>query len=235
MQLFFTERIENNLAILEAEESRHCIQVLRKKVGDEVVLVDGQGSFYKARISEIQKRSCTLDIVSISKQQQHRKYKIHLAIAPPKNPKRFDWLLEKLTEIGIDRISPLLCARSERVKLNGERMRKTLISAIKQSGQAQIPHLGEMIKFKDFISSELEQQKYVAWVSDEHQSNLSSQYINGEDVCILIGPEGDFTPEEIDSARKAGFLPTSLGENRLRTETAGLTCVQTIHALNFMV
>jgi 16S rRNA (uracil1498-N3)-methyltransferase len=232
MQVFYTSDLKNNYAILSGEEAHHCIHVLRKKVGDFIDITDGLGRFYKGEITETGKGKCVVSINQIIDDEKRRPYSVHLAIAPPKNPKRFDWLIEKLVEIGVDKITPIICKRSERRNLNIERLEKRMISAMKQSLHSRLPILEELISFEDWIESIKETQKFIAWVSEEHQKNLSEQCEPGVDTCILIGPEGDFTAEEIKKAIQSGFLPTALGKYRLRTETAGLTAITAVHTLN---
>lgn len=232
MQVFFTTQIEDNTAVLSGDEAHHCLHVLRKKVGDSIDLTDGKGQFYKGVIEQTKRSFCTVKLVEIIKDEIHRTYKIHLAISPPKNPKRFEWLIEKIVELGVDRITPIICRRSEKRNWNAGRLEKRIISAMKQSMSSRLPVLDEAVLFDKWISSVEAPQKFIAWVSKAHKHNLSDQCLPAKDTCILIGPEGDFTSEEIDKALEMQFKPTALGKSRLRTETAGLASIITVHVIN---
>ncbi len=222
MQLFYTTDIEDKLARLDAVEARHCVQVLRKKVGDPLDLVDGQGSFYKGLILETSKKSCLVEILETRTVKTNRPF-LKMAIAPTKNIDRLEWFLEKATEIGVDTIVPLLCARSERKRIREDRLEKILLAAMKQSLKAHLPKLQPLISFKDFIKTEhIQKDKFIAYCNDDQLKHLKTNCKKGNDTLILIGPEGDFTNEEIALAKAEGFQGVSLGESRLRTETAGV-------------
>ncbi len=224
-QLFFTQKIENGIAIFEEEEGRHLVSVLRKKSGDLLQLTDGQGFFYEAELSDAGKRQVLARIVSKTPAAPLRPGRLHLAIAPTKQMERLEWFLEKATEIGIEEITPLLCKRSERDSVRLDRLEKILVSAMKQSLRAWLPKLNPATRFQDFIKKTGEAQKRLAWCSDEPLPHLGSTLSNNQDTVIAIGPEGDFSPEEVKLALDAGFLGVSLGKARLRTETAGLLAV----------
>ncbi len=229
MNVFYAGRIELPYAFLDAAEAHHAVRVLRKRKGDEVFWVDGKGYFYQGHIDLVGKESVRLRILSREPSPLKLDRPLHLAIAPPKNIARFEWLLEKATEVGVSRITPLLCARSERRRIRLERLEKILISAMKQSGRAHLPVLDEMQPFGKFLSnlSSLSAvQKFIAHcMPDEDKQPLAKRCGQTEELCVLIGPEGDFTPKEIQTARMAGFLPVSLSQARLRTETAALTAL----------
>ncbi len=235
MQLFYTIRIEEGIATLGESEAHHCTQVLRHKLGDQVQLIDGKGGFYKAEIIEAGRKSCTLRILEQQQSYKKRTFRVHLAVAPPKNNARFEWLLEKLTEIGIDEISPLVCQRSERRRIREGRLAKILLAATKQSGRAYLPKLNDLQSFNDFILRGDDAQagkKFIAHCASDQLPLLLKKYQSGTDVQLMIGPEGDFSKQEIASAEAAGFVAVSLGVHRLRTETAGLIACQSIHLLN---
>lgn len=232
MQVFYTTEIDQEFAFLSGEEAHHCIHVLRKRPGDIIDLTDGRGRFYKTELTEVKKNTCRARILSYTQQEKNRSYSVHLAIAPPKNPKRVEWLIEKLVEVGVDKITFVICKRSEKWKFNTDRLEKRMIGAMKQSLRSYLPVLEESKLFKDWIQMDLPGQKFIAWVSEDHTSNLSELCVPDQDTCILIGPEGDFTHQEIEEAIQAGFKPTALGNHRLRTETAGLASVLAIHVLN---
>lgn len=223
MQLFYEPSLLDGATQLGGEEAHHCLQVLRKSVGDQIHLVDGLGGLYTAQITAIHGRKrCEFDI--IDKKEDHGKpaYDLHLAIAPTKNISRIEWLLEKATELGISEISPFISKHSERKVIKEERLKKILVGAMKQSLRASLPVLNPLRSFKDFISSVegSASEKYIAHLHPEHQ-HLSKIYRGGPSIMV-IGPEGDFSQDEIEAAKAAGFTGVSLGDSRLRTETAGL-------------
>lgn len=229
MQLFYTTNIKGDTAILGEEESRHCAKVLRKKVGDTIHFIDGKGGWYTGNITDLNKRDCWIKITN-QQQQAERNFKIHLAIAPTKNIARTEWCLEKCTELGIDEITFLLCDHSERSRIRLDRMQKIILSATKQSLKAHLPQLNDLVSCKDFINGVKEKQggKYICWVSEDNQHFLQKAK-SKEDCIILIGPEGDFSKKEIDLALQTDFIPVSLGESRLRTETAGVVACHLVH------
>ena len=224
-QLFFTQKIENGFAVFEEEEGRHLTSVLRKKTGDLLQLTDGQGFFYQAELSDAGKRQVLARIVSKTAAPPPRAGRLHIAIAPTKQMERLEWFLEKATEIGIDEITPLLCKRSERDTVRLDRLEKILVSAMKQSLRAWLPKLNQPTRFQDFIKKTGEEQKRLAWCSDEPLPHLKTTLNLGQNTVIAIGPEGDFSPEEVQLALTNGFQGVGLGEARLRTETAGLLAV----------
>lgn len=224
MQLFYTPSISSDFYTLSAEESKHCVQVLRLKTGDTIYLIDGRGGLYTARITEASARGCVVNVVERQSEYEKRPYELHVAIAPTKNIDRFEWFLEKATEIGIDRVTPLLCDHSERKILKTERCEKVVLSAAKQSLKAYLPQVDELTKFSAFIGGSFEgYQKYIAHCEhDIERVELSQALESGGKSVVLIGPEGDFSPAEIEQAMRAGFKCITLGKSRLRTETAGV-------------
>ena len=232
MILFFAEECDGENAKLLESEALHCKQALRKKEGDVLAITDGKGNAYKAEISSIGKKVVELNILEKIDLGGHRKYHLHVAIAPTKNISRFEWFLEKATELGIDEITPILCQRSERKVIKNERLNKILISAMKQSLKTKAPKLNPLTRLKDFLPQAKTEEKYIAHLENEDTKLLVHRYNPAKDVTILIGPEGDFSLEEIKSAIAEGFDAVSLGDYRLRTETAGISAVQAIHFCN---
>ena len=232
MQLFYTADINSNEYTLSKEESKHCVMVLRKTIGDEVNLIDGKGGFYTARITNDNVKSCQLEIVSVEKEFGKSETHIHLAIAPTKSNDRFEWFLEKATEIGINEITPIICDNSERKVLKLERMNKILVSAMKQSKRAYLPKLNDIIHYKTFIQSNFNEDCYIAHCFDDEKPQLKNTLNKGKDSLLLIGPEGDFSTNEIQLAVENNFKAVSLGSSRLRTETAGVVACHTINLIN---
>jgi len=230
MQLFYLENPENEI-ILSSEESKHATKVLRKKEGDILDFTDGKGKFYKAEITLADSRKCRFQIVSSEQKPKQHNYHLHIAIAPTKNMDRFEWFLEKATEIGIDEITPIICSRSERKIIKTERGNRILLSAMKQSLKYHLPKLNKAISLADFIKQDFEGAKYIAHCEDGEKKELKT--VNKtEKTIILIGPEGDFSPKEIKLALQNQFKAVSLGTSRLRTETAGIIATHTINIKN---
>ncbi len=233
MLLFYAPEISNCFELPESE-SQHCIRVLRKQLGDEINITDGKGYFYKAQIAEVHPKHCKVEIIEKIKSSPSWKSRIEIALAPTKNLDRIEWFAEKATEIGIDKIHFLKTRYSERKELKTDRIQKILISAMKQSIKANLPELQDIIELKDFIKQDFKGQKFIAHCLPDEKVLLSKAYQKGENALILIGPEGDFSEEEITLALDNGFQAISLGNSRLRTETAALTACQTIHIINQM-
>jgi len=230
MQLFYLENPENEI-ILSVQESKHATKVLRKKEGDVLDFTDGKGNFYKTEITVANSRKCRLQIVSSEQKPKQHNYHLHIAIAPTKNMDRFEWFLEKVTEIGIDEITPIICSRSERKVIKNERCNKILLSAMKQSLKFHLPKLNEAISLTNFLKSNVDGAKYIAHC--EKSDKLELRKVNSaEKTLILIGPEGDFSPAEIEMALQNQFKAVSLGTSRLRTETAGIVAVHTINIIS---
>lgn len=234
MQLFYTQNIQGNTAILGEEEARHCVRVLRKKIGDTIRFIDGKGGLYTGQITDLSKKDCWIRITD-KIQQTQRAFNIHIAIAPTKNIARTEWFLEKCTELGIDEVSFLLCKHSERKKIRLDRLEKIVLSATKQSLKAFLPKINDFIPYKKFIKGVKDSPygKYLCWVSEDnrHFLNIAKKE---SDLLILIGPEGDFSEQEIQMALENGFTAVSLGKSRLRTETAGVVACHLGHVLNIM-
>lgn len=235
MHLFYTPDITSGTYTLNEEESKHAVRVLRLKTGDTIQLIDGAGGFYTAEIIDDHQKHCTVKITDSKKEFEKRDFRLHIAIAPTKNIDRTEWFVEKATETGIDEISLLDCSNSERTIVKTERLQKVAISAIKQSLKAYLPMISEMTDFKKFITGAtgFSGQKFIAHChSREMLPHLKTKYTPGQDAMILIGPEGDFTAEEVKLAKENGFLEISLGTSRLRTETAALYACTAINILN---
>ena len=232
MPLFYTTHITGNQAVLEGDEARHCSQVLRMRTGEELALVDGQGGYFKGILAEIGKRDCKVEIRETRLEYGKRGYRVHLAVAPTKNMARWEWMLEKATEMGVDQLTPLLTKRSERIHVRVERLEKIAVSAMKQSEQAYLPMVSEPMDFKDLVTRAAYPQRFIPHCLEGVKSPLSQNCEPDKDVLVLIGPEGDFTAEELDLALSLGFLPADLGPTRLRTETAGIVALAAVHFVN---
>ena len=217
---------------LPEDESHHCTRILRLKKGDAITIIDGKGFFYSAVIVDMHFKHCLVSVTKRWMQKINRDYTIHIAVAATKNMNRMEWLVEKATEIGIDTITCLHCNHSERNEIKLQRLYKTAISAIKQSQKALLPHINEMTDFYEFISTYQKGCKMIAHCAADRKQLIKEVYTPHNDALVLIGPEGDFSRNEINAALSAGFVPVSLGDSRLRTETAALTACLTIHLLN---
>jgi len=232
MNIFLIKETNESTTHLNEEESYHCIKVLRMRSGDSIEMTDGKGVFYNGIIAEADAKSCTVTILNKEPGPGKRSYRLHIAIAPTKNIDRFEWFLEKATEIGIDEITPLICHRSERKEVKIERLNKVIISAMKQSLKAYLPRLNHTKSLADLVTLHTSSQKFICSCDAPKNSLLKNHYNKGNDTILLIGPEGDFTPEEILSAETYAFMQISLGESRLRTETAGIVACNTVSLLN---
>jgi 16S rRNA (uracil1498-N3)-methyltransferase len=227
MQLFYTNNSETEFTLL-SEESKHITKVLRKKEGDTLQFTNGKGQLLIAEITTSDIRKTRVKVTEkIEKEKQHNYY-LHIAIAPTKNMDRFEWFLEKATEIGIDEITPIICHHSERKVVKTERCNRILLSAMKQSLKYHLPKLNEAISFKDFIKQDFEGKKYIAHCDEGEKTELRKEKKENR-TLILIGPEGDFSVTEIEIALQNKFKAVSLGNSRLRTETAGIVAVHTIN------
>lgn len=234
MQLFYTPDINPSLPqyFLSEEESKHAVRVLRLAVGDEVTLVDGKGGLYKAEIKDAHPKRTILQINSVTTEFNKRNHYLHIAIAPTKNLDRVEWFLEKATEIGIDEITLIICQRSERKEAKVERLDKIITSAIKQSIKAYHPVLNAAVTLSQFLKQPFEGQKFIAHCDEGGKISLAQSIEKQNRYLILIGPEGDFTPAEVDAALQNGYKAITLGESRLRTETAALEACFEVNFLN---
>ena len=234
MHRFYCPDIAETLTLGE-EDSKHCVKVLRMAEGDTIEVVDGNGNLYTCRITMAHPKRCAIEVLDKQSQPPHWGCRIVLGVAPTKNLDCIEWLVEKCVEMGIDRIIPLRCHNSERTVLKTERLKKIMVSAMKQSLKATLPQLDEMTPIEQVIGQAGSGIRCIAYcdalLPREERLSLATAYKTGQNVTVLIGPEGDFSPEEVAMAREAGFVPVTLGESRLRTETAGLMAVAWIHAL----
>lgn len=242
MELYWAHKVDDAFAYLDQEETHHCIKVMRNQPGNEVEVTDGLGNKYAAMIADYNKKECRLQLISRLSGMTQKRAHCHIAMAPTKNISRFEWFLEKATELGVDEITPLICSRSERVQLKLPRLQKQVIAAMKQSLRTRLPALHEPCKFSDFISkyqrpdsNTTDQQglcKIICYCGEHDLPKLRELCKPDSHCVILIGPEGDFTPDEIAHALNSGFSGAGLGQARLRTETAGLVAVQTFQLIN---
>ncbi len=231
MQLFYTPEVEATLELPE-EEAAHCVRVLRLLPGAHITLTDGKGSFFEAEIQATSKHHVTVNLLNRTAWEKGWQGRIHLAVAPTKNMDRMEWLAEKVTEVGIDELSFLNCRFSERKVLKLDRIRKIVVSAMKQSLKGTMPCLNEMVDAKAFIKAPREGRKFIAHCQEGDKPLLRDLIRPGEEVTLLIGPEGDFSPGEVTLALQHGYEAVSLGSSRLRTETAALSGVMTLNTWN---
>ena len=229
MQLFYNPTISytNTSFVFDKEESKHIIKVLRKKESDILFVTNGLGFLFKTEIKLASDSKCTVNIISF-KEQIKPKYNLHLAVAPTKMNERYEWFLEKATEIGVQEITPIICEHSERKIIKIDRFQKIIESAMKQSLHYFIPKLNEPILYKDFIKKEFKGQKIIAHCEETDKKSLKSELKSNENVTLLIGPEGDFSIKEIQQALHNNFIAVSLGNTRLRTETAAIVACHSV-------
>ena len=234
MQLFYNNLLDKNSKeiLFDKIESKHIVRVLRKKENDILDITNGNGSLFKAKITLANDKRCVAEIIQVKEKDKLWDYYLHIAIAPTKNNDRLEWFLEKATEIGIDEITPIICQNSERKIVKQERLEKIIQSAMKQSLKFTLPKLNEPIKFNDFINQDFKGKTCIAHCEDDEKTLLKTIVNTKEKITILIGPEGDFSTQEIKKALSKNITPISLGESRLRTETAGLVAVQTVAIIN---
>ena len=237
MYLFYCPNIETSQTLSE-EESAHCVRVLRYSAGDEILITDGKGTTYTARITNPHPKHCDFEILSSEKQEPHHNFHLHIAVAPTKNIERMEWAIEKCVEIGVDEITPLLCRFSERKQLRTDRLEKIILSAAKQSLTPYLPVLHELTPYEEFVKVQSDKvqctkgQNFIAHCYKEDKRVLKNEIERGRDVLVLIGPEGDFSEQEVKDALSAGFIPVSLGNSRLRTETAAVVACHTAILMN---
>jgi 16S rRNA (uracil1498-N3)-methyltransferase len=221
MNLFYTPALDTDLVELPTEEAHHAAHVLRMQVGDRIGLLDGQGTRAEAELVEVSKKRVVARITARVHSPAERTARIHIAVAPTKQSERIEWFVEKAVELGVDRITPLLTTRSERTRLRTDRLHRVAIAAMKQSQRCWLPHIDEPTTLAALLQQELPTQRYFGWCEGEHAS-LMNTYTPTGDTLVLIGPEGDFSPEEAEQLRTKGFAAVSIGNARLRTETAAL-------------
>jgi 16S rRNA (uracil1498-N3)-methyltransferase len=233
MQLFYNPDIDETTETFsfDKEESRHIIKVLRKKDSDILHVTNGLGLLFETEITLASDNKCIVEVRSIKKTPEP-KFRLHLAVAPTKMNDRFEWFLEKATEIGIQEITPVFCDRSERKVINPERFEKIILSAMKQSNETYLPKLNEAISFKEFIKQKKEGLQLIAHCEETDKKSLKEILKPNEDIIILIGPEGDFSDKEITLALENNFQPVTLGNTRLRTETAAVVACHSVVFFN---
>lgn len=231
MHIFYTPDINSEDYWLNEKESGHAVRVLRLKEGDEVRLVDGKGGQYIAAIAAKAGKRTMVHVLSKEQEQCRAKHRLHMVIAPTKNMERLEFFLEKATEIGVDEITPLLCRFSERKVVKDERLERVVVAAMKQSVKSFKPKLNSLTKFEDFVKQPLEQGKYIAHCYDQPKIPLKDIVLSSESSVVMIGPEGDFSLDEVGLAAQNGFQSVSLGKERLRTETAGIVACHTVNLI----
>ncbi|MBC9795500.1 16S rRNA (uracil(1498)-N(3))-methyltransferase [Sinomicrobium weinanense] len=233
MNLFYSPDIseEESRFVFDREESRHIAKVLRKKEGDHIHLTNGKGWIFEAEIILADIKHCTARITGKT-QQPPRTYGLHLAVAPTKMNDRYEWFLEKATEIGIDEITPVICDHSERTKIKPERLERIIQSAMKQSLSAYLPKVNPAMPLHKFLQRQTEGQVFIAHCEEEERFLLKQKITPGQNITVLIGPEGDFSGKEIALAKDKGYIPVSLGNTRLRTETAAIVACHTVALMN---
>ena len=231
MHLFYTPDINSDFYTLSEDESKHCTRVLRLQQGDNVHLIDGVGGLYTAVIEDANQKKCKLQV--IDKQNEYGKlpYTSHIAVAPTKNMDRMEWFVEKAVEIGVSEISFLLCEHSERRQMRLDRIEKIAISAMKQSQKGYLPKLNEMMPLPKFVQQCYARQTFIAHLEEDATKGIKEYFKPSQAHCILIGPEGDFSESEIKLAYDSGIRPVTLGQSRLRTETAALVACNTLSIL----
>jgi 16S rRNA (uracil1498-N3)-methyltransferase len=234
MQLFYNPDIDKNTQQITFDkvESRHIVKVLRKKEGDTVFITDGKGYLYTSKINIANDKKCLATIFSATEKEIGRDYRLHVAIAPTKNNERLEWFLEKATEIGIDQITPIITQNSERKVIKKDRLEKILQAAMKQSLKFHLPVLNDPMSFNDFLQQKFQKNIYIAHCQEGDKRGMKELIEPGETLTILIGPEGDFSPEEVSKSLNANCIPITLGDARLRTETAAIVAVQNVAFIN---
>lgn len=235
MQLFYTHDLESDFCTLNEEESKHCIRVLRMRVGDELHLTDGRGTMYRCKVVDDNVKRCVVEVVETMANYEPLSYGLTMAVAPTKNIDRYEWFLEKATEIGVDTVIPIIGEHSERKVIKREREEKVITAAVKQSLKAYHPRLTDVTPFAEVVRMEFSGRKFIAHCGEtfHEKSYLASTLRKGEDALILIGPEGDFSPEEVELAVVNGFEEITLGKQRFRTETAAVVAVDMVSIVNY--
>ncbi len=236
MHLFLSDNTTTPYVTLLPDDSRHCVRVLRMAVGDELWVTSGDGTMCRARITDPDDKGCEVEIIERIEGYQPRPFHLHVAVAPTKNNARLEWFVEKAVEIGIDRITPIICDHSERPSLKTDRLDKLALSAMKQSLRALRPVIDMPVKLVDFLhqlgDADPSVQRFVCYCSGDDRHTLRQLYTPGSNALVLIGPEGDFSDREITTALQQGFQPVTLGDSRLRTETAALYATTVLNFMN---
>lgn len=239
MEIFFAREIDGTFCHLTEEESAHCVKVLRHREGDEIHVIDGEGTFYTCRLCDASPKGATAQILEVEKDWGAHPYHLTMAVCPTKNNDRYEWFAEKATEMGLDKIAPVIGEHSERRVFKTERLAKILLSASKQSLKGAIPQISEPVSVKEFIKECDAELKLICYCFEEETLRRSIKEVLAEKaadnctIAILIGPEGDFSRDEAKLAMENGFIPVHLGDSRLRTETAALTATAAVY-FNYM-
>lgn len=228
MNLFIGNKLEN-IFILNQTESHHLSKVLRLPLNQEVLVTQGDGILFLGKIKNNHHKKAEIEIIKELKNTQKRDYSIRMAVAPTKQIDRIEWFLEKSVEVGLDEYFPILSFHSERRKINNERLERIALSAVKQSQKAELITINKLIRFEEFVSQDFKGQKFIAHCNDGDKTLINKAINSENDYTFLIGPEGDFSKEEVELAKQHGFEAISLGNQRLRTETAALACVMQVH------
>ncbi|WP_425075511.1 16S rRNA (uracil(1498)-N(3))-methyltransferase [Psychroserpens sp. S379A] len=233
MQLFYNSELSQDKSQIQfsKEESKHIVRVLRKSEGDTLYITNGKGVLFTSEIISADQKHCIAKVVT-SEIKPKRNYTLHLVVAPTKMNDRYEWFLEKATEIGVDSITPIFCDNSERRVIKAERYEKIILSAMKQSLSCYLPKLNDAINYKDFIAQKHQGTLCIAHCEDSNRTSLKQVATSNQEITILIGPEGDFSTKEIELALQANFTPVSLGNTRLRTETAAIVACHSVAFIN---
>jgi len=231
-QFFYSDHVFDKIIILPEDEAHHALKVLRKHMGDSIIVVDGKGGWYETVLETDKIQNCKLKIVNRKENFGKPNHYIHIAMAPPKSHDRAEWFVEKAVEIGIQEISFILTQYSERSNIKMNRLKSRAVSSMKQSLKAYLPQINDMLTISDFVEICSNSEKYVGYLRDEKANFMLNSARSGNNYCVLIGPEGDFMPEEIDLAKNCDFQTISLGKSRLRTETAGLAACHILNIIN---
>lgn len=234
MNVFYLPDAQNGMVSFPEEESKHCVKVLRMQEGDRFCVTDGKGSLYDAELVEAHPKRAVACLSNKRAGYDNKTFRLEIAIAPTKLNERTEWFLEKATEIGIDKVQLFASYHSERRVANVERFRKVMIAAMKQSIKSKLPDIQGVMDFNKLVKQPFDGQKFIAWIDDDVTELLCDKYEKGQNALILIGPEGDFSLEEVQLAKDYGFIPVSLGDARLRTETAAVVACHTINLINQM-
>ncbi|MDR0713301.1 MAG: 16S rRNA (uracil(1498)-N(3))-methyltransferase [Bacteroidales bacterium] len=230
--IFYAPDISENRYTLDKDESAHAVKALRLKTGDSITLTDGKGGWYSAVITHPHPERCEVEVTGKRRESEKRPYHLHIGMAPTKNIDRFEWFVEKSSEIGIDEITPLLCEHSERKNIPAERMKRIAIAAMKQSGKACLPKINPVIPIAEWLNACRSGQKLIAYCGETEKKSIRTVCLPGKSVAVAIGPEGDFSCNEIRQALSAGFQCVTLGKSRLRTETAGVVACHSVYFIN---
>ena len=234
MNVFYLPEAKIGTMVMPEDESKHCVKVLRMAVEERFCVTNGKGSLFDAELVEAMPKHAVIQLSNERAGYDNTPYNVEIAVAPTKLNERMEWFLEKATEIGIGRVRLFTSYHSERREANVERFRKVMIAAMKQSIKSNLPIIDEIVSFENLVKQPFDGQKFIAWIDDDVTEQLCDLYQKGQNALVLIGPEGDFSREEVSLAKQNGFVPVSLGDARLRTETAALVACHTLNLINQM-